>query len=89
MIDASLTPAPAPLQQALAKHWVDYTYSEPVRVAVGTYNINGGKHFRSVVYKDVSLDDWLLDGWRKSNYGHGEHAHVGRWDCVIMTTILC
>ena len=89
MIDASLTPAPAPLQQALAKHWVDYTYSEPLRVAVGTYNINGGKHFRSVVYKDVSLDDWLLDGWRKSNYGHGEHAHVGRWDCVIMTTILC
>ena len=69
LIDVCLTPAPAPLQQALAKHWVDYTYSEPVRVAVGTYNINGGKHFRS----DVSLDDWLLDGWRKSNYGHGEY----------------
>ena len=30
-------------------------------MAVGTYNINGGKHFRSVVYKNVSLDDWLLD----------------------------
>jgi phosphatidylinositol-bisphosphatase len=32
-----------------------------LRVAIGTYNINGGKHFRSVVYKNVSLDDWLLD----------------------------
>ena len=30
-------------------------------MAVGTYNINGGKHFRSVVYKNVSLDDWLID----------------------------
>ena len=27
---------------------------------MGTYNINGGKHFRSVVYKDVSLDNWLI-----------------------------
>lgn len=32
-----------------------------IRIAVGTYNVNGGKHFRSVVYKDVSLSDWLLD----------------------------
>lgn len=32
-----------------------------MRIAVGTYNVNGGKHFRSVVYKDVSLSDWLLD----------------------------
>lgn len=30
-------------------------------IGVGTYNVNGGKHFRSVVYKDVSLTDWLLD----------------------------
>lgn len=28
---------------------------------MGTYNINGGKHFRSIVFKDVSLSDWLLD----------------------------
>ena len=27
---------------------------------MGNYNINGGKHFRSVAYKDMSLDDWLL-----------------------------
>ena len=44
-------------------------------MAVGTYNINGGKHFRSVVYKDVSLDDWLLDSWRESKDGeHDEDA---------------
>lgn len=28
---------------------------------VGNYNINGGKHFRSVVFKDVSLDNWLFN----------------------------
>lgn len=39
----------------------EYTYVEKIRVAVGTYNVNGGKHFRSVAYKDVSLSDWLLD----------------------------
>ena len=40
---------------------MNYTKPVPLRVAVGTYNINGGKHFRSIVYKDVSLSDWLLD----------------------------
>ena len=74
-------PAPVPLCQSVAKKSEDFTYSEPLRVAVGkykevkrgplskliyflgTYNINGGKHFRSVVYKNVSLDDWLLDAY--------------------------
>lgn len=40
---------------------MEYTTPMQIRVAVGTYNVNGGKHFRSVVYKDVSLSDWLLD----------------------------
>ncbi|XP_022193841.2 synaptojanin-1 [Nilaparvata lugens] len=39
----------------------DYLKSSKMRVSVGTYNVNGGKHFRSVVYKDQSLTDWLLD----------------------------
>ena len=54
-------PAPVPLCQSGIKRYEEYTHEEPLRVAVGTYNINGGKHFRSVVYKNVSLDDWLLD----------------------------
>ena len=46
---------------------------------MGTYNINGGKHFRSVVYKDVSLDDWLLDGWKERNGEQDRniaHTHI-------------
>ena len=38
----------------------------------GTYNINGGKHFRSVVYKDVSLADWLLDAHKLGNDQKGK-----------------
>lgn len=40
-------------------------------MAVGTYNINGGKHFRSVVYKNVSLDDWLIDPHKQNNESKG------------------
>jgi len=46
----------------MCKRYREYSVPSTLRVAVGTYNVNGGKHFRSVVYKDVSLADWLLDG---------------------------
>lgn len=50
----------------LCKRYNEYVYSSPIRVGVGTYNVNGGKHFRSVAHKDVSLADWLLDAARMS-----------------------
>lgn len=59
--------APVPLLQSAVKRWQDFITYQPVRVAVGTYNINGGKHFRSIVYKDVSLDDWLLDAHKQAS----------------------
>lgn len=45
----------------LCKRSGEYTKPIDIRVGVATYNVNGGKHFRSVVYKDLSLTDWLLD----------------------------
>ena len=56
----TISAAPLSLQQSVCQQWRDFTEEEPVRVAVGNYNINGGKHFRSVAFKDVSLQDWLL-----------------------------
>lgn len=38
-----------------------YTYNEPIRVSVGTWNVNGGKHFRSIAFKHEHITDWLLD----------------------------
>ncbi|XP_059090202.1 synaptojanin-1-like isoform X2 [Tigriopus californicus] len=53
--------APRPVLESLVHRYLSYSEPVPLRVGVGTYNINGGKHFRSIVYKDVSLSDWLLD----------------------------
>ncbi|KFO21604.1 Synaptojanin-1 [Fukomys damarensis] len=40
-----------------------YKYSRPkkMRVCVGTWNVNGGKQFRSIAFKNQTLTDWLLD----------------------------
>lgn len=53
--------APQHVLREMCRRYMEYTSPLPIRVAIGTYNVNGGKHFRSVVYKDVSLADWLLD----------------------------
>ena len=49
----------------MGKDYNDYFSVTPCCCCAGTYNINGGKHFRSVVYKNVSLDDWLLDSYKE------------------------
>ena len=53
------TAAPRPILERLVNRHRDFTEPLPLRVAMGTYNINGGKHFRSIVYKNVSLSDWI------------------------------
>lgn len=45
----------------MCKRYTEYTTPLQIRVAVGTYNVNGGKHFRSLVFREISLSDWLLD----------------------------
>jgi hypothetical protein len=53
--------APPHVLREMCKRYTEYTDPLPIRIAVGTYNVNGGKHFRSVVFKEVKLSDWLLD----------------------------
>ncbi|CAK8692974.1 unnamed protein product [Clavelina lepadiformis] len=38
----------------------EYCEDLPLRVCVGTWNVNGGKMFRSIAYKDKTLKDWLI-----------------------------
>ena len=73
--------APRPILQKLVRQYVSYTTPLPLRVAVGTYNINGGKHFRSIVYKDVSLSDWLLDA-HKAKKTHGNNNQGFKFDVL-------
>lgn len=50
----------------MCKRYTEYVNPKQIRIACGTYNVNGGKHFRSVVYKEVSLADWLLDSHQQA-----------------------
>ncbi|KAM4047691.1 synaptojanin-1 isoform 3-T3 [Anomaloglossus baeobatrachus] len=40
-----------------------YRYAKPrkIRICTGTWNVNGGKQFRSIAFKNQTLTDWLLD----------------------------
>lgn len=68
-------PAPTHVLREVCKRYIEYTSPMQIRVAVGTYNVNGGKHFRSVVYKDLSLSDWLLD------------SHINNLDLVDVNNV--
>ncbi|XP_062309249.1 synaptojanin-1 isoform X1 [Osmerus eperlanus] len=45
-----------------------YTRPRRVRVGVGTWNVNGGKQFRSIAFRNQTLNDWLLDAPLKAGY---------------------
>ncbi|XP_046745779.1 synaptojanin-1 isoform X2 [Diprion similis] len=66
LLPSNMLHAPPSVLREMCKRYNEYVVSMNLRVGVGTYNVNGGKHFRSVVYKDVSLADWLLDSVGKS-----------------------
>ena len=54
--------APIPLKQKVCDRWSDFTTPEKLRVCIGTWNVNGGRHIRSIALKNQSMHDWLLDG---------------------------
>ncbi|KAK3594082.1 hypothetical protein CHS0354_040850 [Potamilus streckersoni] len=46
---------------ATVRRYKEYTSTSSLRIFVGTWNVNGGKHFRSIAFKHQSITDWLLD----------------------------
>ncbi|XP_017096781.2 synaptojanin-1 [Drosophila bipectinata] len=60
LLPSNMLHAPTTVLRELCRRYTEYVRPRMARVAVGTYNVNGGKHFRSIVFKD-SLADWLLD----------------------------
>ncbi|XP_076055462.1 synaptojanin isoform X2 [Oratosquilla oratoria] len=66
LLPTNLLVAPFTVLKQMCDGCLNYTTPIPFRVAVGTYNVNGGKHFRSLAYKHLSLDDWLLDSRKHS-----------------------
>ncbi|XP_055533373.1 synaptojanin-1 [Wyeomyia smithii] len=61
LLPSNMLHAPTPVLREMCRRYEEFVEPLELRITCGTYNVNGGKHFRSVVYKDVSLADWLLD----------------------------
>ena len=53
---------PSSILKPLIEEFFEYTVPTKIKIAVGTWNVNGGKHFNSIIYKKTDpLSDWLLD----------------------------
>lgn len=48
-------------REDLTKRHMEYTERIPIRICVGTWNVNGGKYAQSIAYKNQSMSCWLLD----------------------------
>ncbi|KAK9887395.1 hypothetical protein WA026_022333 [Henosepilachna vigintioctopunctata] len=59
--------APPHVLREMCRRYTEYSEPVNIKVSVGTYNVNGGKHFRSVVFKDIQLSNWLLDAHKASS----------------------
>ncbi|XP_075059511.1 synaptojanin-2 isoform X2 [Mixophyes fleayi] len=47
--------------KAMSERQFEFTNFKRTRIAVGTWNVNGGKQFRSNILSASELTDWLLD----------------------------
>lgn len=46
----------------MCDRYLEYTEPLLIKIAIGTWNVNGGKHFTNIVYRQSDpLSDWLLD----------------------------
>ncbi|KPM06770.1 synaptojanin-1-like protein 1, partial [Sarcoptes scabiei] len=53
---------PSKILLSICDRHFEFTKIDRLLVAVGTWNVNGGKHFNSIIYKKTDpLSDWLLD----------------------------
>uniref|UniRef100_A0A673K2E2 phosphoinositide 5-phosphatase n=1 Tax=Sinocyclocheilus rhinocerous TaxID=307959 RepID=A0A673K2E2_9TELE len=66
---SSLYASPRVLLGMCQNHF-KYTRPKKIRVCVGTWNVNGGKQFRSIAFRNHTLNDWLMDAPKKA--GHPE-----------------
>ncbi|XP_072938550.1 synaptojanin-1 [Epargyreus clarus] len=61
LLPSNILHTSTPVLREMCRRASEFTQPSSIRITIGTYNVNGGKHFRSLVFKDVSLSDWLLD----------------------------
>ncbi|XP_069492447.1 synaptojanin-1 [Ambystoma mexicanum] len=47
--------------KCMCENYYKYCKPKKLRVCAGTWNVNGGKQFRSIAFRNQTLTDWLLD----------------------------
>ncbi|GFT46822.1 synaptojanin-1 [Nephila pilipes] len=61
VLPPSMLNLPAGFLETFLKRKSEYAYSSKITVGIATWNVNGGKHFNSIVFKHQSMTEWLLD----------------------------
>lgn len=65
----------------MSERQFEFTSSKRVRVATGTWNVNGGKQFRSNILGTSELTDWLLDSPKLSGVSEFQ-GKISQSKCV-------
>ncbi|XP_054110536.1 synaptojanin-2 isoform X5 [Callithrix jacchus] len=67
LLDSTALLAVTPrILKAMTERQSEFTNFKRIRIAMGTWNVNGGKQFRSNLLGTAELTDWLLDAPRLS-----------------------
>ncbi|XP_053566888.1 synaptojanin-2 [Bombina bombina] len=61
LMDSSALLVTPNVLKAMSERQFEYTNFKRTRVAIGTWNVNGGKQFRNNILSTSELTDWLLD----------------------------
>ncbi|XP_039175211.1 synaptojanin-1 isoform X4 [Crotalus tigris] len=59
--EQTLQSASAKILKSMCENFYKYSKPKKIRICVGTWNVNGGKQFRSIAFRNQTLTDWLLD----------------------------
>lgn len=64
----------------MSERQAEFTSFKRIHIAMGTWNVNGGKQFRSNLLGTAELADWLLDSPRLSGVAEpqGESSPFGK-----------
>ena len=58
---------PSNILIAMCDRYLEFCDPLTIKVAIGTWNVNGGKHFNSIIFKRSDpLSDWLIDNKLKN-----------------------
>lgn len=76
----------------MSERQFEFTSFKRVRVAMGTWNVNGGKQFRSNILGTSELTDWLLDSPKLSGVsefqGKTSESKCARNTCIYRNSKL-